>query len=158
MRRSEVSTDDKTADNRCFPCASAQGASPVTSTKNTGTQFLCFFLWVRYAGIEERQNKEKIKKQAITLFFLRKLWYIYIADINCRCRLAVWRQLPKLISAGPTPVTCSNKNGWLLLPVFLRFYVLAGERLSSRPCLLFIRQNYTELAFSFRRNPPRTTL
>ena len=108
MRRSEVSTDDKTADTRCFPCASAQGASPVTSTKNTGTRFLCFFLWVRYAGIEGRQNKEKIKKQAITLFFLRKLWYIYIADINCRCRLAVWRQLPKLISAGPTPITCSK--------------------------------------------------
>ncbi len=27
-RRSEVSTDDKTADTRCFPCASAQGANP----------------------------------------------------------------------------------------------------------------------------------
>ncbi len=31
------------------------GSSPVTSTKNTGTRFLCFFLWVRYAGIEGRQ-------------------------------------------------------------------------------------------------------
>ena len=61
--------------------------------------------------------KKKIKKQAITLFFLRKLWYIYIADINCRCRLAVWRQLPKLISAGPTPVTCS-KNAKLFRASF----------------------------------------
>ena len=32
-RRSEVSTDDKTAVIRCFPCASAQGATPVTCSR-----------------------------------------------------------------------------------------------------------------------------
>ena len=31
-----------------------------------------------------------------------------VFNLICRCRLAVWRQLPKLISAGPTPVTCST--------------------------------------------------
>ena len=93
----------------------AQVPSPQPKTQEHNS--CVFFLWVRYAGIEERQNKEKIKKQAITLFFLRKLWYIYIADINCRCRLAVWRQLPKLISAGPTPVTCS-KNAKLFRASF----------------------------------------
>ncbi len=36
----------------------------------------------------------------------------------CRCRLAVWRQLPKLFPASSTPVTCSkNKEhpSWVLL-------------------------------------------
>lgn len=36
-RRSEVSTDDKTADTRYFLCASAQGASPLISTKKAGS-------------------------------------------------------------------------------------------------------------------------
>ena len=36
---------------------------------------------------------------------------LYCKGSSCRCRLAVWRQLPKLISAGPTPVTCSNPKG-----------------------------------------------
>ncbi len=39
LRRSEVSTDDKTADIRCFPCASAQGANPVASTTKKGELF-----------------------------------------------------------------------------------------------------------------------
>ena len=34
---------------------------------------------------------------------------LYCKGSSCRCRLAVWRQLPKLISAGPTPVTCSKQ-------------------------------------------------
>ena len=46
LRRSEVSTDDKTAVTRCFPCASAQGANPVASTSIKGNGFcrclLCF--------------------------------------------------------------------------------------------------------------------
>ena len=46
LRRSEVSTDDKTAATRCFPCASAQGANPVASTSIKGNGFcrclLCF--------------------------------------------------------------------------------------------------------------------
>ena len=41
------------------------------------------------------------------LFFFLKLCYIDSDNLS-RCRLAVWRQLPKLISAGPTPVTCSK--------------------------------------------------
>ena len=32
LRRSEVSTEDKTADTRCFLCASAQGANPPPPT------------------------------------------------------------------------------------------------------------------------------
>ncbi len=41
-------------------------------------------------------------------------------NIICRCRLAVWRQLPKLISAGPTPVTCSTSiNGQSKVRLFL---------------------------------------
>ena len=31
----------------------------------------------------------------------------------CRCRLAVWRQLPKLIPASSTLVTCSKKDAFL---------------------------------------------
>ncbi len=30
--------------------------------------------------------------------------------LECRCRLAVWRQLPKLIPASSTLVTCSTKK------------------------------------------------
>ena len=31
-----------------------------------------------------------------------------IRELICRNRLAVWRQLPKLILAGSTPVSCSK--------------------------------------------------
>ena len=50
-RRSEESTDDKTTDTRCFPCASAQGASPVTSTtkKVSDIWSLTFFVFQPYS-------------------------------------------------------------------------------------------------------------
>lgn len=35
--------------------------------------------------------------------------------MKCRCRLAVWRQLPKLIPASSTLVTCSNNKEVLKL-------------------------------------------
>ena len=43
-RRSEVSTDDKTAVIRCFPCASAQGATPVTCSRQKSALGR-FFVW-----------------------------------------------------------------------------------------------------------------
>ena len=33
-----------------------------------------------------------------------------IINTTCRCRLAVWRQLPKLFPASSTLVTCSKKK------------------------------------------------
>ncbi len=44
-RRSEESTDDKTTDTRCFPCASAQGASPVTSTTKKSKRYLVAYFF-----------------------------------------------------------------------------------------------------------------
>ena len=58
-RRSEESTDDKTTDTRCFPCASAQGASPVTSTtkKVSDILSLTFFVFKSDTGLEGRQGE-----------------------------------------------------------------------------------------------------
>ena len=38
--------------------------------------------------------------------------------IKCRNRIAVWRQLPKLILAGSTPVSCSSMRAAVRLRVF----------------------------------------
>ena len=43
LRRSEVSTDDKTADTRCFLCASAQGANPPPPTTQKALTFVSAF-------------------------------------------------------------------------------------------------------------------
>ena len=43
LRRSEVSTDDKTADICCFPCASAQGANPPPPTTQKALTFVSAF-------------------------------------------------------------------------------------------------------------------
>ena len=42
-----------------------------------------------------------------------------IIKTTCRCRLAVWRQLPKLFPASSTLVTCSKKINAPLRCVFL---------------------------------------
>ena len=68
---------------------------------------------------------------------------IYFAcklNMICRCRLAVWRQLPKLISAGPTPVTCSKKKllsfdgGFLLRKIYVEAvkFFKKGQKLVRR--------------------------
>ena len=57
-RRSEGSTSDKTADTRCFPCASAQGASPVTSTTKKASDIpRLFFVFQSDTGLEGRQGE-----------------------------------------------------------------------------------------------------
>ena len=43
LRRSEVSTEDKTADTRCFLCASAQGANPPPPTTQKALTFVSAF-------------------------------------------------------------------------------------------------------------------
>ena len=47
-----------------------------------------------------------------------------------RCRLAVWRQLPKLIPAGSTPVTCSinrqvSTRGLSILLIYTKYLYCA---------------------------------
>ena len=58
-----------------------------------------------------------------------------IFQFICRCRLSVWRQLPKLISAGPTPVTCSTKNtrnGFNHFVCFLYILIHCNAFINSR--------------------------
>ena len=58
------------------------------------------------------KNSNFAKLSALSLCFFRQSM-LYCWGKLCRCRLAVWRQLPKLISAGPTPVTCSRQKSAL---------------------------------------------
>ena len=58
------------------------------------------------------KNSNFAKLSALSLCFFRQSM-LYCWGKFCRCRLAVWRQLPKLISAGPTPVTCSRQKSAL---------------------------------------------
>ena len=76
-RRSEGSTSDKTADTRCFPCASAQGASPVTSTtkKASDINYRLPFFVTRF--------QDKIMDDKITIKrLLKKQWQGYILPIG----------------------------------------------------------------------------
>ena len=45
LRRSADSTADKTADTRCFPCASAKGANPSLCATKKRQTLVCLFLW-----------------------------------------------------------------------------------------------------------------
>ena len=90
----------------------------------------------------------------------------------CRNRLAVWRQLPKLIPAGSTPVSCSNKTG--LKPVFSCFFGGSRGIFENLPpiCLQFaptvfssklspfrhFRSHRAEIFFAIKRKNPSAPL
>ena len=80
-----------------------------------------FSIAVLWAGFKARkmafydnQNARlwiKLKKIEKSVDIFKKMVYNEYTKIEkCRCRLAVWRQLPKLFPASSTLVTCSKKR------------------------------------------------
>ena len=72
-------------------------------------------------------------------------------NFTCRNRLAVWRQLPKLIPAGSTPVSCSTTKKAALLKCC--FFVTINLYASFTKCC--VEENKAENSFV---SPPRETV
>ncbi len=68
-------------------------------------------------------------------------------EFKRRNRLAVWRQLPKLIPAGSTPVSCSTNKRHACVPFVFLCYMIPTKYCGE--------SNRTDISFS---SPPRDTV